>query len=91
MQYRFRYRPTNGLRHILDVPAQAEVALAFDEATGAMDFDVVRLAINGVDLVGGSGLHEDVHDYLCRTCTADILRNLARAGENATAIHRAIA
>lgn len=91
MQYRFRYQPRNGSRVILDVPARAEVALAFDEDRNAIDFDVVRIYLNEVELVGGTGLHEDVHDYLCNGFAADIRRNLARAGENATAIHRAIA
>lgn len=86
MQYRFRYQPKNGSRVIFDVPASAEVRQAADGA----GFEVDRLSINGVDVPTSTGLHEDLHDFLTANFTNDIARILSRAGENATAIARAV-
>lgn len=85
MQFRFRYQPKNGTRVILDVPALAEVSLASEGS-----FDVTKLAINGVDVPAKTGLHEDLHDFLCNNFSSEIARILARDDQNATAIARAV-
>lgn len=90
MQYRFRYQPMGvGARAIMDLPARAEVILAFGD-DGAVDFDVVRLWLRDIEVPTGTGLHEDAHDFLCRHCAADVRRILADAGKNATAVMNAV-
>lgn len=89
MQYRFRYQPRSGTRVILDVPARAEVALAFD-GNDKVDFDIIGLFINEIAVPWGTGLSDDVCDFIASNCASDIRRILADAGKNATAVFASV-
>jgi hypothetical protein len=90
MQFDFRYRSAAGDRAFIDAAASAEVSLAFHDETGAIDFDIGRIALNGIEIDEWSGLYHDIHDYVCSACSAEILAALDPIAKRAVNVHRAI-